>query len=114
MNAITIALVPDATPVTVSVVATPAAVPVTAVDVGDTVAFPVDPLVAVNVPATLPLAAPDFTVAVYVILLPATTVPLVADSVIVGVAFAILHVIDFVPVVLSLHLYPLDNFADTV
>ena len=110
-----IVAVPFAKPVTVSVVATPVELLafVIVVLVGVTVAIAADDVAAANVPDTLPLAAPDFTVAVNVsvLLFEPTTVPLVALNVIVGVAFDIEQLNVTAVVLSSLHLYPLDNVA---
>ena len=76
-------------------------------EVGLTVATDAVPLEFVNFPATLAFS-------VNVVVLPAYKVPLVELKVIVGVALEMLHVNVLVPVVLSLHLYPLDNVAVTV
>ena len=73
-----IVLLPAATPVIVSVVATPAllfAFVIVIFPVGDTVALAVDPLVTFSVPLTLAFAAPDLTVAVNVFVFPVATVP---------------------------------------
>ena len=105
MKSTVIALVPNATPLTVSVVATPVELfaEVIALLVGETVAFAGVPLATANVPVTLPLAAPDLTVAVNVFVPPKSTSPLLADNVIVGVALAIEQFTFFVPVAPSLH-----------
>ena len=57
-----------------------------------------------KLPATLAFSVNDNV-------FPATTVPLVALNVNVGLAFAIVHLNVFVPVALSLHLYPLARVA---
>ena len=66
---------------------------VTVVLAGDTVEFE-SPLAAVSVPVTVPLAAPDLTVAVNVFVFPAPTDSVVGERVITGVAFAIEQVND--------------------
>ena len=104
MNLTVIVALPEATPVTVTVLFVLAAISPEPACV--TVAFPVALLDTVNLPATV---ACSLNVTVF----PATVVPLVALHVIVGVAFPILQLILTSSVVLSLHLYSLDNDAVT-